>query len=140
MPTSLLRDVDVLAPFLVELFSRLLLQGAVLTVIKSAYITLLLKKPDLDPAENKSYRPISSCRRLWRDLSLCSPCDVVDVRLTPGSTTTVAPPNVSSGYSNVARQLLDHLYAADLIPDQQSAYSAHNSTEMAILKVLAETL
>jgi len=58
--------VDVLAPFLVEppflfeLFNRSLLQGAVHTVFKSAYIMPLLKKPDLDPAENKSYRPISN--------------------------------------------------------------------------------
>jgi len=59
MPTSLLRNnVDVLAPFLVELFNRSLLQGTVPTVFKSAYITPLLKKSDLDPAENKSYRPI----------------------------------------------------------------------------------
>ena len=41
--------VDVLAPFLVELCNRSLLQGAVPTVYKSAYITPLLKKPDLDP-------------------------------------------------------------------------------------------
>ena len=61
MTTDLLRkNVDVLAPFLVELFNRSLLQGIVPSVFKSAYITPLLKKPDLDPADSKSYRPISN--------------------------------------------------------------------------------
>jgi len=38
----------------------------------------------------------------------------------------------------VARQLLNCLYAADLMPDLQSAYRANHSTETAILKVLAD--
>jgi len=38
----------------------------------------------------------------------------------------------------VARQLLDYLYAADLMPDLQSAYRAHPSTETAVLKVMAD--
>jgi len=61
LPTSLPREnVDVLAQFLVELFNRSLLHGTVPKVFKSAYITPLLKKPDLHPAENKFYRPISN--------------------------------------------------------------------------------
>ena len=110
LPTSLLREnVDVLAP--VEPFNRSLLQGAVPTIFKSAYITPLLKKPDLDPAENKSYRPISNLSVLSKTLE----------RL-------------------VARQLLDYLYAADLMPDLQSAYRANHSTETAVLKVLSDIL
>jgi hypothetical protein len=55
-PTSLLKqNVDLLAPFLTELFNRSLMQGIVPSVIKTVYITPLLKKPDLDPAETKSY-------------------------------------------------------------------------------------
>ena len=112
LPTRLLREnVDVLAPFLVELFNRSLLQGTVPSAFKSAFITPLLKKPDLDPAENKSYRPISNLSVLSKTLE----------RL-------------------VARQLLDYLYTADLMPDMQSAYRAHHSTETAVLKVLADIL
>ena len=40
----------------------------------------------------------------------------------------------------MARQLLDYLYTADLMPDMQSAYRAHHSTETAVLKVLADIL
>jgi hypothetical protein len=80
-------------------------------VFKSAYITPLLKKPDLDPAENKSYRPISNLSVLSKTLE----------RL-------------------VTRQLLDYLHAADLMPDLQSAYRANHSTETAVLKVLADIL
>ena len=89
LPTSMLREyVDMLAPFLVELFNRSLLQGAMPTVFKSACMALLLKKPDLDPAENKSYWPISNLSVLSKTLEKL-----------------------------VAHQLLNYLYAADLIPD-----------------------
>ena len=40
----------------------------------------------------------------------------------------------------VARQLLDYVYAADLMSDLQSAYRANRSTETAVLKVLADIL
>jgi len=40
----------------------------------------------------------------------------------------------------VAGQLLEHLNAARLLPDLQSAYRAYHSTETAVLKVLADIL
>jgi len=61
MPTRLLKEnVDPLAPFLSQLFCWSLQHGVVLTTMKSAYITPILKKTDMDPVDTKSYRPISN--------------------------------------------------------------------------------
>jgi hypothetical protein len=69
LPTSLQKhNVDLLAPFLTELFNRSLLQGTVPSVFKIACITPLLEKPDLDPAEMKFYRPISNLSVLSKTL------------------------------------------------------------------------
>ena len=65
----------------------------------------------MDPADVKSYRPISNLSVLSKLLERF-----------------------------VARQLLEHLNAARLFPDLQSAYRACHSTETAILKVLADIL
>ena len=60
IPTRLLKQhIDLLAPFLTDLFNRSLSMGVVPTGFKSAYVTPLLKKADLDPADVKSYRLIS---------------------------------------------------------------------------------
>jgi Reverse transcriptase (RNA-dependent DNA polymerase) len=104
------QNVDLLAHFLTELFNRSL-QGIVPLVFKTAYITPLLKKYDLDPDETKSYRPISNFLVLYKTLERV-----------------------------VARQLIDYLNAAEILPDVQSAYRAHHSTETAVLKVLADIL
>ena len=81
------------------MFNTSLQQGIVPSTFKSAFITPLLKKPDLDSADVKSYRPISNLPVQSKLLE----------RL-------------------VARQLLDYLNAQHLLPDCQSAYRAHYST------------
>ena len=112
LPTRLLKDnIDLLAPFLVELFNRSLLTGSVPAAFKDAYVTPRLKKADLDPSDTKSYRPISNLSVLSKLLE----------RL-------------------VARQLLDYLTTEKLLPDLQSAYRSFHSTETAVLKVMSDIL
>ena len=51
LPTVQLKAVvDIIAPFLTELFNRSLSSGFVPDVFKAAYITPLLKKSNMDPA------------------------------------------------------------------------------------------
>jgi len=112
MPTRLLKEnVDLLAPFLSQLFCSSLQHGVVPTTMKSACITPILKRTDMDPAETKSYRPISNLSVLSKFLE----------RL-------------------VSKQLGIYLKDNSLLPDRQSAYRAHHSTETAVLKVLADIL
>jgi len=54
------KSVNVLAPFLCWLFCWSLGHGVVPSSMKSAYITPILKKADLDSLDPKSYRPISN--------------------------------------------------------------------------------
>ena len=112
LPTWLLKkNADVLAPFLCRLFNWSLEHGTIPSTFKSAYITPLLKKADLNPAEASSYRPISNLSVLSKLLE----------RL-------------------VAKQLVRYLKDNDLLPRLQSAYRSNNSTETAVLKVLADIL
>jgi len=61
LPTPQLKLVaDLIAPFLTELFNRSMSSATVPDVFKSAFITPLLKKPDLDSDDPRSYRPISN--------------------------------------------------------------------------------
>jgi len=112
IPKRLFKDnIDLLAPFITELCNRSLSSGMFPTLFKSAFITPLLKKPDMDPADSKSYRPISNLSVLSKTVE----------RL-------------------VARQLVDHLNLWKLMPDLQSAYRANHSTETAVVRVLSDIL
>jgi len=78
---------------------------------KSGYVTPLLKKADLDAADVKSYLPITNLSVLSKLLE----------RL-------------------VAQQLTEYLTENGLLPEVQSAYRAHHSTETAMLKVMGDIL
>jgi len=61
LPTVHLKAVvDVIAPFLTELFNISLSNGVVPEVFKAAHITPLPKKSDMDPEDVRSFRPISN--------------------------------------------------------------------------------
>ena len=93
------------------MFNWSLEHGSVPSSFKSAYITPLLKKTDLDPADVKSYQPISNLTIVSKLLE----------RL-------------------VSLQLVKYLKDNNLLPDLQSAYRAMHSTETAVLKVLSDIL
>ena len=80
-------------------------------VFKSALITPLLKKPDLDSADPRSYRPISNLSVVSKLLERI-----------------------------VFWQLYSYLSATDLLLHLQSAYRTHYSTETAVLRVLTDIL
>ena len=111
MAWLLKQSVELLAPFLCRTFNWSLENGIVPSIFKSAYITPLLKKADLDPAEPKSFRPISNMSVISKLLE----------RL-------------------VSKQLLRYFKDNDMLPVLQSAYRAHHSTDTAILRVLSDIL
>jgi hypothetical protein len=61
LPTRLLKkNVDILAPFLTDIFNCSPSTGVIPAIFKDAYITPLIKKPNINPGEAKSYRPITN--------------------------------------------------------------------------------
>ena len=78
---------------------------------KSAYVTPILKKADLNSADPGSYRPISNLSVISKLLERV-----------------------------ISQQLVKYLTDNHLLPDLQSAYRRNHSTETAVLKVLADIL
>ena len=94
VPTFVLKQIiDLIAPFVTELFKRSLAAGRFPSQFKDASITPIVKKAGLDPSDASSYRPISNLAVLSKLLE----------RL-------------------VARQLMDYLMYADLLSSLQSGF------------------
>ena len=124
LPMRLLKtNVELLAPFLSWLFCWSLERGIVPSCMKSAYIMPILKKTDMDPANTKSYRVlhIQCLSKSYRPITNLSMSSKLLERL-------------------VSKQLVTYLKDNTLLPDRQSAYRAHHSTETSVLRVLADIL
>ena len=112
LPTWLLKDVsDNVVPFLTKLINSSIASGVVPCCLKHANVTLMLKKANIDQDSMNSYRQISNL------------------------------PFVSKLLERyVARCLLDHITANNLLERYQSAYKSHNSTETALVLVQNDIL
>ena len=85
LQTRLLKQIVYeLTPVLTELFNRYLSTGLVPPSFKETYITPLMKKPDLNPADVKSYRPISNLSVLSKLLERLVARQLLDYLNTEG--------------------------------------------------------
>ena len=112
VPTWLVKDfVQLLAPYLTNLFNRSMSEGYFPEMFRLAEVTPILKKSTLDPSVLSSYRPISNL------------------------------PFVSKVLERAVNEWMSqHLQSNGLLPENQSAYRRSHSTETALLKVTSDAL
>ena len=112
IPTWLLKDcADLLAPCVTKIINSSITTGYVPASFKQAYITPLLKKPGLDENVAANYRPVSNLSVLSKLLERV-----------------------------VSHQLDQHLSSAGYLPEHQSAYRKHHSTETALTRVCSDLI
>ena len=107
IPTTFLTEcIDGLLPTILEIINSSIASGYIPDVFKSALVTPIIKKPNLDPNALGNYRPVSNLPFVSKVLE-----------------------------RDVLPQPLSHLHSNYLHPVQQSAYRRYHSTVMALLRV-----
>jgi len=109
VPTWIVKEfADQLSPFVSLLFNASLRGGSFPSRMKHAMVIPGLKKVGLDQNDLGNYRPISNLSFLSKLLERCA-----------------------------YEQITEYLHENDLMPENQSAYRTHHSTETALLDVLS---
>ena len=107
IPTWLLKKVaSINTPFILSIFNLSFATGRIPCQLKHAYVTLLLKKSDLDQETLSSYRPISNLSVLSKLFERI-----------------------------VFPRIVAHLNNKNLLPFFKSVHRRHHSTETTLLKV-----
>jgi hypothetical protein len=110
VPMSLLKAFrDAFSPVIARLANLIFQYGTFPFKFKSAQITPLLKRPDLDSTNPSSYRPISNLNIISKNLE----------RL-------------------ILARVMQHINSSGNIDHFQSAYRSGHSTETALLKVTSD--
>ena len=112
MPTWLVKSLpNIFTTILTKLVNASLVSSQFPTAHKHALVTLIQKKPSLDPAQLSNYRPMSNLSFVSKLLE-----------------------------RSVASQILSYFSTNDLFPPLQSAYKPRHSTETPLLKITNDAL
>ena len=112
IPTSIVKDnLDILVPVIDKIVNKSLSESKMPTSLKTAIVTPLLKKSNLNKENYKNYRPVSNLPYIGKIIEKAA-----------------------------IQQMETHLKEKDLTEPLQSAYTTHHSVETALLKVSNDIL